>query len=174
MKLRLPLGIIGCTLLTILAPSIQPVQARDYGTSRQLRSCPSRTEPTRGRISVEQAKMYVACYYEDQPITGPDVKFVDILSLEIAAKPRAARPIDLRLVDIDIEKPIYELRGSLVVHTCENLVSQYNAPRGQNCSIGRELKAIGKCYQTPFGEWHCVMGGMGLVTNQEYKMPAPE
>ncbi len=169
MKLRLTLGIIGYTLLTILA-SIQPAQANDYGTSRQRRTCPSRTEPRNGRISVEQAKMYVACYYEERAVFNAAVDFVDILSLQIAPKSRRARDADLRLHQIDIEKPIYEIKGSMIVHNCQNITEGY--PRGQNCRVSRIPKSMGKCYQTTFGDWYCVMGGSSLV-RPETKMPAP-
>lgn len=170
MKLRLTLGIIGCTLLTILASGILPVQANDYGTSRQRRTCPSRTEPRSGRISVEQAKMYVACYYEERAVFNAAVDFVDILSLQIAPKPRRVRGVDLNLHQIDIEKPVYEIRGSLIVYNCQNITEGY--PRGQNCRVSRAPKSTGKCYQTTFGDWYCVMGGSSLV-RPETKMPAP-
>ena len=171
MKSRLTLGLIGCTLMTIIASSIQPAQANDYGTSRQRRTCPSRTEPLSGRISVEQAKMYVACDYEEKAVFNASVKFVDILSLQIAPKPRRVRDVDLRMPQVDIEKPVYELRGSMIVHTCYNITEGY--PRGKNCSVSRQPKSIGKCYQTTFGDWHCVMGGASLG-EPERNMPAPE
>jgi hypothetical protein len=169
MKSRLTLGLIGYTLVTILAPSL-PAQANDYGTIRQLRTCPSRTEPRSGRISVAQAKIYAACYYEEKGVFNAAVQFVDILSLQIAPKPRRVRDTDLRLNQIDIEKPVYELRGSIVVHTCQNITEGY--PRGQNCSVSRVPKSTGKCYQTTFGDWYCMIGGASLV-RPETKMPAP-
>jgi hypothetical protein len=173
MKSRLTLSIIGGTLLTLLDPSILPAQANDYGTSRQLRTCPSRTEPRSGRISVEQAKIYAACYYEEQGVFNASVKFVDILSLQVAPKPRRARDIDFRLHKIDIEKPVYDIRGSMIVYNCYNTLGSTSYSHGSNCSVYREPKSNGKCYQTTFGDWHCVMAG-GSSVRPEHHMPAPE
>jgi hypothetical protein len=176
MKSILTIGFIGCMLMTISDLNILPAQANDYGTNRQLRTCPSRTAPTKGRISIEQAKQYVACSYEERAPFNASVKFVDVLSLEVAPKPRSPKPADLRLANLDIEKPIYDLQGSLVVYTCAKITgSSSSSKRGQNCSIIRNPKAIGKCYQTPFSEWHCVMIlGSGLLNRPEYKMPPPQ
>lgn len=157
--------------MTILATSILPAQANDYGTSRQLRTCPSRTAPSSGSISAEQAKIYVACYYEERAVFNASVNFVDILSLEVAPKSRRARAADFRLHNIDIEKPIYEIRGDIVVHNCQNITEGY--PRGQNCRVSRVPKSTGKCYQTTFGDWYCLLAGSSLV-RPETKMPAPE
>jgi hypothetical protein len=171
MKLRLTLAIISGTLMAILAPSILTAGANDYGTSRQLRTCPSRTEPSRGRISVEQAKAYAACYYEEKAVFNASVNFVDILSLQVASKSRRARDADFRLHQIDIEKPIYDIKGSIVIYNCQNITEGY--PRGQNCRISRVPNSTGKCYQTTFGDWYCVLGGGSLV-RPETKMPAPD
>jgi hypothetical protein len=176
MKSSLTIGFIGCLLVNSLAPNMVFAQTFDFGTSRKLRTCPSRTAPTKGRISVEQAKQYVACSYEERAPFNGSVKFVDVLSLEVAPKPRSPKPADLRLANLDIEKPIYDLQGSLVVYTCAKITgSSSSSKHGQNCSIIRNPKAIGKCYQTPFSEWHCVMIlGSGLLNRPEYKMPSPQ
>jgi hypothetical protein len=174
MKSRLIFGFIGCLLMTISTPSVLLAQQKDYGTNRQLRTCPSRTEPTRGRITVEQAKRYVACSFEEKPPFNGSIKFVDVLSLEIAPKTRSAKPADFRLSNLDPTKPIYELRGSIVIYSCANVAGRSTPPPGQNCSISRDPKAEGKCYQTPFNEWHCVMRGAGLLKRPEHKMPPPQ
>ena len=171
MKSRLTLAIISGTLITILAPNILSAGANDYGTSRQRRTCPSRTEPSRGRISVEQAKIYAACYYEEKAVFNASVDFVDILSLEVAPKSRQARSADFRLHQIDIEKPLYDIRGNIVIYNCQNITPGY--PRGQNCRVSRIPKSTGKCYQTTFGDWYCVLGGTSLV-RPETKMPPPD
>jgi hypothetical protein len=176
MKSKLTLGVIGIALMIDLVPNIVSAQARDYGTSRQLRNCPSRTAPTSGRISVEQAKEYVGCSYEEKVPFNGAVKFVDVLSLEVASKPRQARSADTRLSNLDIRKPIYDLRGSIVIHNCYNITGKSDmTTRGQNCSVYRNTKAVGKCYQTPFSEWHCVMIlGNNAIESAERKMPPPE
>jgi hypothetical protein len=86
MKSILTLGFIGSMLMNCLDPSMVFAQTFDFGTSRKLRICPSRTAPTKGRTNVEQAKQYVACYYEDKAPFNASVQFVDVLSLEIAPK----------------------------------------------------------------------------------------
>jgi hypothetical protein len=175
MKSILTLSLVGFISTAISSPSVVLAQTFDFDTNRQLRTCPSRKAPTSGRISVEQAKKYVACYYEDKEPFNASVQFVDVLSLEIAPKTRRARSVDFTLTNIDTSKPIYELRGSIVVHRCVNITgSAYGPKRGKNCFISREPKAVGKCYQTPFSEWYCLMGGRGVPKRPEPNMPAPQ
>jgi hypothetical protein len=171
MKLMLTLAIIGGTLLTLLTPSILTAQNNDYGTNRKLRTCPSRSEPKSGSISAAQAKIYVACSVEEKRVFNASVQFVDILSLQVAPKSRRVKDSEFRRYQIDIEKPVYDIRGSMILYTCQNTLGT-SYPRGQNCIVYREPKSSGMCYQTTFGDWYCSMGGSSA--RPEPKMPAPD
>jgi hypothetical protein len=173
MKSRLTLGIIGCTLLTVITPNILQAQARDFGTNRQPRTCASTSAPKSGRISAAQAMKYVACQAEgDREVKmSGTINFIDILNLEVAPKSRQVNIRDIEnYPDIDTEKLIYNLRGSVVAYTCYGL----NGPiyqRGQNCTVSRVPKSTGKCSQNTFGDWRCSMSTYS--PKSESKMPPP-
>ena len=117
-KGRLTLGIIGCTLLALLTPTLLNAQTQDYETKRKIRTYPSRVEPRRGPISLAQAKMYVTCEYEKEDECGShNLKLIDILSLQIAPKSRPATMqniVSFPYLSIDLEKPAYDIRGSII------------------------------------------------------------
>ncbi len=174
MKLKLTLGIIGCTLLSLLIPSIIHAQNADYGTNRQRRTCPSRSEPKSGSISAKQATIYAACSYEEQKVFNTAVDFVDILSLQVSPKSRRATFSEHELNQIDIEKPVYDIRGSIVVYSCHNTLSG-TYPRGRNCTVYTQPKSHGKCYQTVFSDWYCALGiGYASPDLIKHDMPAPQ
>ncbi len=133
----------------------------DWGTSRQLRTCPDRTVPAKGKMSVAQATAYVACEYEEEPPYNARILFVDILSLQIASQTRRVNAGDVSLwPDINQRKPIYILRGSIVVHACANITGTATGPKlGSNCIQSRVPKAKGNCRVDVFGEWTCYLGG---------------
>ena len=57
LKSRFMTSIVGGVMLTLLTPTFLTAQDLRFGTSRVPRSCPSRSAPRTGAISVEQAKM---------------------------------------------------------------------------------------------------------------------
>lgn len=172
MKLRFTLGIFGCTLLTLLTPSILKAQAGDFGTNRQPRTCDSTSAPKSGRIDAAQAKIYAACEAE-KPVNNYSVRFIDILSLEVAPKPRRVNMRDLQeYPNIDIEKPIYDLKGSVISYWCYRVSdSQFGYRAGRNCTIRRVPESTGRCFQNTFGNWNCGIGTYSATSEQ--KMPAP-
>ena len=175
MKLRLTLGIVGCTLLTLLTPSILKAQAGDFGTNRQPRTCPSsRSAPKTGRISAAQAMIYAACEAEKKT-NNYSVNFVDILNLEVAPKPRRITTADFEnFRNIDTQKPAYDLRGSVIAYTCYRVSNtQFGYRAGQNCSIRRVPESKGVCFQNTFGDWYCFIGTVSYPLTSEEKMPAP-
>jgi hypothetical protein len=146
----------------------------NWGTSRVQRTCPDRTAPTSGKISVAQASVYVACSYEERPRTGASIDFVDILKLQIAPTRRKVLLSDIeRWPNINQKKPIYVLRGSVVLHQCYNITNNTNSPQqGANCTQSRVPKAIGTCWQDKFDDWFCFLGGYD--PKPLYKQPAPQ
>ncbi len=172
MKLRLTLAIVGCALLTLLNPYILTAQARNIGTNRQPRTCPSRTAPTRGAISARQAAIYAACHTEsDGYHANYETLFIDILSLQVA-KPRQVNSNDFRsFTNIDTTKPVYDLQGSVVQYRCYNIDDNVHKA-GQNCTISRVPESIGTCVQDTFGKWFCAMST--LSSTPDYHMPPPQ
>jgi hypothetical protein len=165
MNTKLTVGIIGCTLLTVLSPTILNAQTgRDFGTDRQPRTCQSRSAPTSGGISAAQATAYAACEDEaDSKVkSSGTVNFVDILSLQVL-KPRQVNELDLRRYGqgiIDENRPIYPIQGSANYYTCYNLLGGIYK-RGQNCSVYRSTESRGNCFKTTFGKWTCKLTHSG-------------
>ena len=172
MKLRFTLGIFGCTLLTLLTSNLLKAQAGDFGTKRQPRTCESTSEPRSGPISAAQAKIYVACEAEKKA-NNYSVRFIDILSIEVASQPRRVNIRDIQAdPKIDTKKPVYDLQGSVVTYWCYRVSnSQFGHRAGQNCTIRRIPQSTGRCYQNTFGNWNCAIGTYSATS--EEKMPAP-
>jgi hypothetical protein len=170
MNTKLTVGIIGCTLLTLLSPSILNAQTgRDFGTDRQPRTCQSRSAPTSGGISAAQAAVYAACEDEaDSKVKYPGtVNFVDILSLQVL-KSRRVNNIDVNRYGqgiIDENQPIYPIQGSANYYSCYNLLGGIYK-RGQNCSVYRSQESRGSCYKTTFGKWACKLTHSGTQENK--------
>ena len=73
-------------------------------------------------------------------------------------------------MSIDLEKPAYDIRGSIIKYTCESATRNEGRNRGKNCRAYISPKSSGACYQNTFGDWHCVIGG---PAKSETKMPPP-
>jgi hypothetical protein len=139
-----------------------------YPTTRINRTCPSRVNPTRGRLSLEQARAYFICRYET--FTGPlgkngsSYNFVDDLKMQMAA----ARPptgADLALgyeEDINLNQPVYPIKVSYRDTDCDaRNPGDYGAAREGMCTVRDEVKGVGICFRSNFGEWHCKTRPMG-------------
>jgi hypothetical protein len=145
----------------------------NWGTSRQLATCPDKTNPKTGKMTVALATMHVVCFYEERPPYNANVTFADIASLRIVAQ-RKARTRDIMLwPDIDQKRPVYDLRGSMFVHTCTNITTtEYSPKQGANCSLSVLPKAKGTCWVDIEGDWSCYLGGIDPYPKR--KQPAPQ
>jgi hypothetical protein len=182
MKSRLTNGIIGAMMLTLLAPtSIKAQQETAYGTSRQPATCPSRSEPSTGRLSTAQAIKYATCDAEgDQVVATPGIaNFLEILSLQVSP-PRPVIKADIVTYGkkIDRSKPIYEIKGSAVLYACSRIAGM--APyaigeRGRNCQIwgsadSNSINSRGQCFTDFAGKWRC---GLSILNMDSVKGPPP-
>jgi hypothetical protein len=174
MKSSLTFGIIGCAMLTAIISSIPNALAIDYGANRDRRTCPSRLAPTKGAISAAQAKVYVACSYEERPAgLAASIYFVDILSIQVAPKSRKAQGTEISIFQIDIDRPVYDLKGSIVVYSCIKIKETGGIyPRGKNCLVNRVQDSRGICYQTTFAEWKCSMSGRWRPEKERVAAPS--
>jgi hypothetical protein len=155
--------------VTMAADNAKP-SPKNYGTERTLRTCPDRSQPSKGPISVAQAKAYVACSYEDKPPYNAAVRFVDVQKLEIASNTRPVNTQDImRWPQINQHKPIYVLQGAVVVHSCANIAGSQKV--GSNCIRYDVPKAIGTCWQDQFAAWFCFLGGP--TAKETRQQPAP-
>lgn len=179
---RLTLGIIGCTLLALLTPTTLNAQTADYGTTRRPRTCSSLVKPKKGKLTVEQAKMYFACDSELENINSvagysSTLHLIDDLTLQISPRSRPSNSTDLKFnfyhgsksAGMDTDRPVYDIRGSFTGYTCFEIGRTFSA--GKNCDFDR-LSSTGICFLDTFGEWHCRM--IGSVNKSGRKLPPPE
>jgi hypothetical protein len=163
--------ILAVTLVSAPVALAQEVQW-NWGTSRQLRTCPDKTNPKKGNMTVAMATTYVACFYEEREPYNAAVTFVDILSLQTVKRKVTPRDIGL-WPDIDRSRPVFTLRGSIVVHSCTNITNnEYSPKQGENCNRSDVPKAKGTCWVEVTGDWSCYLGG--IDPSPKRKQPAPQ
>jgi hypothetical protein len=136
MKSRLTTSIIGCALLTLLTstsllaqPTTEAEYLTYYGTSRRAQTCPSRSEPKTGRLSVAQATEYIRCLREGerQGISRTGVNFLDISGLQLSPPHQVTERDSLRpyLVSrIDRTQPMYEIKARAVSYSCTGIYTR--------------------------------------------------
>jgi hypothetical protein len=140
----------------------------NYVTTRINRTCPSRVNPQRGGLSLQQARAYFICRYET--FTGPlgrngsSYNFVDDLKMQMAA----ARPptrADLGLgyeEDINLNQPVYPIKVSYRETYCAaRNPGDYGAAQEGMCNVRDRVTGVGICFRSTFGEWHCKMRPTG-------------
>jgi hypothetical protein len=145
----------------------------NYATTRTNRTCPSRVNPQRGGLSLEQARAYFICRYET--FTGPlgrdgsSYDFVDDLKMQMAA----ARPptrADLGLgyeEDINLNQPVYPIKVSYRHTDCPaRNPGNYGADKEGMCLVRDRVTGVGICFRSTFGEWHCKMRPTGSTVQQ--------
>jgi hypothetical protein len=172
MKSKLTLGFIACSLLTLLTPTSLLAQLTDaeyltkFGTSRRSQTCPSRSEPTTGRISVAQALKYTRCWFED---TSQGVKFADISNFKLSPPRKVSEQDSLQpwtVNNIDRTQPMYDIKARVVLHDCfpvirdPSLNPNYFGAPGKNCSLHgsdsiKSLNGIGVCFKELTERWSC-------------------
>ena len=165
MKSRFMSSIIGGVMLTLLTPTLLTAQDLRFGTSRVPRSCPSRSAPKTGAISVEQAKMYFTCHVErGDRFDGDNLNFVTNLKLQVAPRSRRANGSDVsraagQSIALDQNKPIYDIRGSYTDYFCGR-TEPYVTDK-TNCMTSNMSAGKGICFQDTFGDWFCLMTSSG-------------
>ncbi|MBH8564358.1 hypothetical protein I8748_19570 [Nostoc sp. CENA67] len=160
MKLSFTFRIIGCTLLTLLTPTILYAQTSPYGTTRRPHTCPSRVEPKAGAPSAEQAKMYFLCDVEEEIVISIPNSFLRLVTdLTIQVAP-ISRPFNMetdgKYLGIDPKQPVYDIRGSYTDYFCKR-IDRRNI--GKNCIVSSRPNQQGICFRNTFGDWHCHMIG---------------
>jgi hypothetical protein len=175
MNAKLTIGIIGCTLLTVLTPGIINAQPSNlnFGTSRVPRqNCPPQIEPRSGAISAAQATLYATCNGEKKK-NNHSVQFVDIRDVRVVRSREVARK-DVYYFGskIDTGKPVYDITGNVTSYYCSAIIpgerlSIHRA--GTNCNLYLIPEALGTCVKTVFSKWECRID----TATQEYKQVPP-
>jgi hypothetical protein len=172
-------AIIGCVLLTLLTPTslLAEVAANltdaefltTFGTIRRPQTCPSKSEPMTGRLSVAQAIKYTRCFFEERGSLKVESEhtrlyFVDLSNFQLSA-PRKATERDYIRFNVERNQPIYVIKAYAVSYHCfpiSNSGSSIGGP-GKSCSVsGSDIKdplnSDGVCYKDVQGRWTCRLG----------------
>ena len=121
------------------------------------RPCPTVKGAT---ISAAVAKQLFICGAEGEQKSGASGDLLYLVSkakVELGAS-RPFNPATDSVVDIDVRKPVYPIRGTFVEYQC-GVVGTIGNPAGNNCLMANNTVARGECYNDTFGDWHCSMIG---------------
>jgi hypothetical protein len=175
MKLKFIFGIVGYTLWG-LSTSFQLSEPALAGPTP--RTCASRKSPTKGAPTLAQAKAYFICGSELYSKGTGSVTIVRNVQMEMSRKPifvnaanvgniREAISSSRENITVDVQKPLYPIRGSLASYSC-----------GENSATCLEYIIVGAkgfCFVDDFGDWHCKMkGNFGAKPRNGVPIPADE
>ena len=176
MNLKLIFRVAGLTAFALSTTTMLAAQDLRYGTSRVPQSCPSRSEPKTGAITARQAEKYFTCHVENgEAFDGErgSMSFVTDLKIEVARKSRRAtigdvtRAANSRSLALDMDRPVYDIRGSYKDYYCGRTTAAVEEKR--NCILSNSPKSQGICFQNSFSDWFCLLTG----PSKEISRPAP-
>jgi hypothetical protein len=174
MNLKLIFRVVGLSVLALSTTTNLAAQDLRYGTSRVPQSCPSRSAPTTGAITARQAEKYFTCHIENgEAFDGNmgSMSLVTDLKIEVAPKSRRAtigdvtRAANSRSLALDMDRPVYNIRGSYKVYDCGRTTAAVEEKR--NCTLVIYPKSQGICFQNSFKDWFCLLtGSPKLISGQ--------
>lgn len=137
--------------------------------SRDPRTCPTRS----AALSPVTAKQYFICdseYTVGPNASGESIYLVSDVMVELG-NPRAFNPNTdafgfAASNAIDPSQLVVPIRGSFNNWVCGKL-GEINASPGKSCNLTPNPKAVGMCFKSSFGDWHCMMTDFGGV--REFK-----
>jgi hypothetical protein len=167
MQSKRTIGIIGWMLLTLLTPTSLKAQQETFGTSRQPQTCPSRSEPSTGRLTVAQALKYTRCWFEDKN-KSRGVYFAEISNFKLSPPHQVTERDSLQqwtINNIDRTQPMYDIKAHVVYYMCAPIHNHPSYPNtypatGKNCQIfgsveSNPLNSSGICFKDLTEQWHC-------------------
>ncbi|WP_375398988.1 hypothetical protein [uncultured Sphingomonas sp.] len=141
------------------------------------RKCSTKKVPANGPPSPDVIAKYVICGAEG--VMSSNVYLLDQVVVSAVAPGRPYNPNeDVNMSNIDINKPVYAIKGSLVGYQCaevqkpgQDFGKQYD--KGSNCNRTPQPNAHGLCFQDTFGDWSCSLVDVDAPINPEREKPAP-
>lgn len=157
-------------------PTVRDAAAGAGYSSAGPRSCPTRNVPARGALSAAQAAAYVICGRERE-LAGV-LHLVGNITVSGIAPGRRYNPReDNNVPNIDVKRPVYQIRGRLEVYYCNRTNNPYpmgpNYARGTNCNVIDHPNATGLCYQDSFGAWDCKLWDINARWDARVNVPPP-
>ena len=142
-----------------------------YGT-RDPRTCASTRAPAKGAITADLAKQYVVC--QTEKVSGYELYLVENVTVQVGGGRPYNPQSDVNYSELDVETPIYPIRGSYTRYQCSQVNTSPNLYNvGKNCSVYEHRKATGSCYKTTFGDWKCNMYDYGVASDDKHFQVAP-
>ena len=149
----------------------------DFGATGP-RKCSTKKVPGNGPPSPLTIAKYVICGQEG--VSGDNVYLFDNVEVTAVAPGRPYNPNeDANMTNIDINKPVYAIKGSLRSYQCGRIMKPggYDGGpddhKGTNCSRTPQPNASGLCFQDTFGDWSCNMLDVSAPVNAEPQVAAP-
>jgi hypothetical protein len=148
-------------LTTVASLPAQTATSANYGV-RPPATCASRKDPSRGAPSAAQALKYFICdneYVQDWSYRR-ELHLVSDARVAVGAGRRFDVTQDHPPANEGINNTelVYPINGSFVSWTCGPVDA---SNQGKNCLKYIQQEAVGTCYKTYSGEWHCRMIGRG-------------
>ena len=143
-----------------------------YG-ARDPATCPSRTAPTSGPPSVEQATQYLICDSEKIGV-GRNLYLYTDVQVQVGNGRPYDGALDSLSPAIDPAQTVYPIRGDYTFYQCATTSAAIyltGGGPGKNCSKYSLTGNTGTCYRSAFNEWHCDMGGGSGPANAPYPPP---
>ena len=145
------------------------------------RTCSTYKTPAKGPPTADQIAKYVICYTEQEHSTSANLTLVDQVQITDISGGRPYNPNeDVNMGRIDTTAPIYDIRGSLMQYSCNQIVQPGGYDGGPDwhpgtqCRSSAEPQARGVCYQTALHEWYCnIVDIAGIENSQNGVAPPP-
>jgi len=138
-------------LVLLSGPVSAGTAAEDFGT-REPATCDDRSQPP----TPETAARYFKCQVEGEQFY--EMWLVGNVKIQVAPKGRPYNPNNDLLDGVDIDKPVYDIRGSYRQYVCESRSSSAWAEHpGRACAYWDATSAHGACWEDTFADWHCSM-----------------
>lgn len=140
------------------------------------RSCPDRKAPAEGAPSAAQAAAYATCDIEGE--SSQMLYLVGKMAITGVGKARDYNPLE-NMRQIDVERPIYDIRGSYDRYQCRMIATSTlvdmgpKYQKGSNCNLYAATNATGSCYVDTFGDWRCLLHDINARQVRD-DAPAPE
>jgi hypothetical protein len=147
--------------------------------TRDPTSCASRKEPTKGALTADQAKQYWLCEAEVMVKAGSPENDQLKLRTNVIVEVGKGRPYNINTdsdsIEIDPSQTVYPIRGSYTGWICGSVhpLGAVGIAAGKNCVKAENPGATGTCFKTAFGDWRCVMAGVGLIDGNN-RIPGPK
>lgn len=154
--------------LALTLPAVAPAGDGARFGARDPHVCGSTKASGNGPPSAAVAREAFLCATEQ--VSASTLYLAENVKIEVAAKGSPYNPNLHNMSKVDVDVPMYAVRGSYTRYQC-SAVSDYMKNAGKNCNVYQQPEASGICYKTTFGDWKCSL--LDLNHNKQEPNMAP-